>query len=350
MEVHDFVEVALPKPTRECLDNRPDPPDRCTASEDELRGKQVGSCGYNTHSTEKYFAISFRERNVESPIASRSPGPQLARNLHLSDIDLSEVMVDWVKRGVDQWNYDPRAAVCEWVAANYESGLSFKKFIPPGYPRVVQQEAGYNTALTIFCIVFGVLGSIVSGVAGGATYHYRNEKQIKFAQEFFLYLFSAGFFLVDIGASLYGAVPSTGSCVARFWFVVIGYTLVFVPLLIKISAINKLMNDSKKMRRTSVSKSQVYKIVGTIVLVVIIYLSVWTGIDAPAPESELVLRTESGHEVDVQIQCASNSKIWELIALAWSGVMICCAAMVAYISRNIPQAFKESRVVGIFTL
>jgi hypothetical protein len=344
--VYDFVEITLPKTTRECLDNRPDPADRCTASADELHGKQVGSCGYNTHSIEKYFAISFRERNIEVPIASRSPGPQLARNIHLSDIDLSEVMVDWVNRGVDKWNYDPRAAVCEWVAANYESGLTFKKFIPPGYPRVVHQEAGYSTAFTSFCIIFGVVGSIISAVAGGATYHFREKKQIKCAQSFFLYLFSTGFFLVEIGASLYGAVPSAGSCVARWWFVVTGYTLVFVPLLIKISAINKLMKDSMKCRKTNVSKAQVYKIVGAIVFVVMIYLSIWTGIDAPTPQSELVLRTESGNEVDVQVQCESDNAIWELITLGWRGVLICCAAAVAFVSRNIPQAFNESRVVA----
>ena len=115
MEVHDYVQVALPKTTRECLDNRADPkPDRCSATVDELYGKEVGACGYNTHTVEKFFARSFRERSIDTPIASRSPGQQLARNLHLSDIDLTEMMVDWVNRGVDKWNYDPREAVCSW--------------------------------------------------------------------------------------------------------------------------------------------------------------------------------------------------------------------------------------------
>ena len=116
MDIYDFVPVSLPKTTRECLDNRPDLPDgnRCTATIEELHGKQVGSCGYNTHSLEKYFAISFRERSINVPLASRSPGHQFVRNLHLSDIDLTEMMVDWVERGIDKWNYDPRESVCSW--------------------------------------------------------------------------------------------------------------------------------------------------------------------------------------------------------------------------------------------
>ena len=224
--------------------------------------------------------------------------------------------------------------------------MRLKKFLPIGYPRVVTEEAGYNTGFMHFCIAFGVIGSIISVIVGGLTYLYRKEKQIRFAQEFFLYLFSLGLCLVGIGASLYGAVPSAGSCVARWWFTVIGFTLVFVPLLIKICAINKLMNDSKKCRVTKVSKEKVYKVVGALVLVVALYLSIWTGVDAPSPESELVLRYEGGNEVDVYVKCSSDSVIWEFIAIAWEGVLICCAAAVAYLSRKIPQAFNESRIVG----
>lgn len=49
----DFVKVSLPVATRECLENRPEAPDRCDASREVLLGKEVGSCGYNTHSFEK---------------------------------------------------------------------------------------------------------------------------------------------------------------------------------------------------------------------------------------------------------------------------------------------------------
>lgn len=347
MDAYDFMKVTLPKTTRECLENRPEAkPNRCDASDEVLIGKEVGSCGYNTHTLERYFAIGFRERSIDTPIASRSPAHQLVRNIQLSDIDLSEMMLAWASRGVDKWNYDPRDAVCSWVANNYDDGINLKYFLPHGYPRVIEDEAGYKTGFTSFTIAFGVIGSLVAMAVGGATYCLRQEKQIKFAQEFFLYLFSLGFFLVGIGASVYGTVPSAGSCAARWWFVVIGFTFVFVPLLIKIAAINKLMNDAKKMRRTNVSKQLVYKIVACIVMCVVLYISVWTGVDAPVPESELVLRNEGGNQVDVHIQCSSEYAAWELIAFGWEGVLICSAAAVAYLSRNIKQAFNESRVVG----
>ena len=346
MEIHDFIQLVLPKATRECLENRPDPPNRCNASLAELHGQKVGSCGYNTHSFEKYFARSFRESNIEVPIARRSPGHQLTSNIQLSDVDISQMMVSWVNRGVDKWNYDPRDAVCTWVARNYEDGMKLKNFLPPGYPRVIHQEAGYNTWLSYFCTVFGVVGSVLSVAVGACTYHFRGEKQIKFAQEQFMYLLSLGFFFVGVGASIYGAVPSTGSCVARIWFVTIGFTLVYVPLLMKIFAINKLMNDSKNCRVTKVSKEKVYKVSGAVVGIIVLYLTIWTVFDTQTPESELFLRDESSNDVDVYIQCSSKSMIWALTAFCWEGILICASAAVAYISRNITAAFNESRVLG----
>ena len=196
------------------------------------------------------------------------------RNARFSDIDLQEIMVAWVSRGVDKYNYDPREVVCSWVSNNLDEGLNLRKFIPLGYPREVEDEVGYDTTLMLVSTVYGAVGALVAVLAGAATYTYRTKKQIKYAQAFFLYLFAIGLFFVCLGGVMYSLVPSAGSCAARWWFVMIGFTFSLVPLLIKIAAINKLMNDAKKMRRTNVSKESVYKIVAVFVLLVVVYLAV----------------------------------------------------------------------------
>lgn len=77
-----------------------------------------------------------------------------------------------------------------------------------------------------------------------------------------------------------------------------------------------------------------------------VYLSIWTAIDPPKPEDELVLREENGKDVDVHIQCSTKNMAWEAIAFGWEGVLICSSAAVAFLSRHIKQAFNESIVVG----
>lgn len=192
------------------------------------------------------------------------------------------------------------------MANNFYDGLKLENLMPQGYPRKIQNESGYDTGLMHFSIALGCLGALVAAAVSAATYRFRNEKQIKFAQDVFLYLFSLGFFLVCIGGILYGTVPSKVTCVARWWFVVIGFTFAFVPLLIKVAAINKLMNDAKKMRRTRVTKEYVQKVVAAVVAVVVVYMIVWTLLDPPSPKKELSLRSESGNIVDEYVQCASK--------------------------------------------
>lgn len=240
-EQYDYIKVSLPETSRECLENRPEAkPNRCGAPRDVLIGDEVGSCGYNTHTLEKYFARSFRERSVEAPVAVRSPGHQLVRNVQLSDIDLTEMMVHWATRGVDKWGYDPREAVCSWVANNLDGGLNLRHFLPPGYPREVVENSGYGSDLAYFSSWFGATGALVVAAAGGFAYRFRDEKPIKYAQAFFLYLYSLGFFLVCVGGIVWPLLPSKATCAARWWFVVVGFTFSLVPLLIKIAAINKV--------------------------------------------------------------------------------------------------------------
>ena len=283
------------------------------------------------------------------PLATRSPGYQFVRSVQISDIDSQGIMVDWASRGVDKWGYDPREAACTWVANNLDSGVNLRRFIPKGYPRQVNKLARYKTGLHYFASVFGAVGAFIAVAAGALTYHFRLKKQIKYAQEFFLYLLSLGFFLVCIGSIIYPLFPSAGTCVAKWWFVVIGFTFALVPLLLKITAINKLMNDAKKMRRTKVSKEIVYKKVAVVVFLVVIYLSVWTGVDPPVPKTELVLSDESSNIVVEEVLCASEYAAWEVIAFVWEASLICSSVAVAVLSRNINQAFNELLTVGNLT-
>ena len=64
------------------------------------------------------------------------------------------------------------------------------------------------------------------------------------------------------------------------------------------------------MRRTTVSIESVYKLVAAVVFVVVVYLSVWTGVDPSLPKSELIIRTEGGNIVDVHIECVSQHMVW----------------------------------------
>lgn len=156
-----------------------------------------------------------------------------------------------------------------------------------------------------------------------------------------------GLFLVAVGAILNSLAPTKAICVCREWFVAVGYSLELIPLMVKVAAINRLITQSRTtMRRIEVKRSRLYQIVGGFILVVCIYLSIWTALDPPLPQTEMTLTNaiESGeYVVEVSNFCSSSSNMWKVGAYVYLFILLIVEAAIATQNRGIRQEFNESR-------
>eukprot|EP00957_Ditylum_brightwellii_P166427 12668370-Ditylum_brightwellii.AAC.1 len=91
---------------------------------------------------------------------------------------------------------------------------------------------------------------------------------------------------MSISAILYATPPSLGSCVARQWIATLGFSLELVPIIVKVAAINRLFSQSKKMKRVKINQKHLYTCVAAVIVIVAIYLSVWTAADPPTRQSD----------------------------------------------------------------
>mmetsp|Transcript_6441 Transcript_6441/g.18928 ORF Transcript_6441/g.18928 Transcript_6441/m.18928 type:complete len:600 (-) Transcript_6441:129-1928(-) len=346
---YDLQPVALPKTTRECLQNRPitGDHDRCDAELSVLRGKQVGSCGYNAHELEKVLALTLKKNDISvTNEAERSPAYDMLRNIRISDFDMVEVLAEWDSRGIDRYGYDPREAVCSWVAANLFENQNLTEFIPPGFPRKIEDFSyNDNSGLLPGALVFAFLAVAVVLSTATITALYRKQKVLQYAQLHFLALFCVGYFLVAIGATILATAPATATCMAIQWLVVVGYTVGIVPLLVKIYAINHIMQQAKRMRRVQISQQRLLGQVTIAVFIIATFLSIWTALDPSKKTEEPILTSPEG-TVEIQVSCSSDSPGWEAVAFAWEGIYMVCAAVLAFASRNIRQEFNESHKIG----
>jgi hypothetical protein len=117
-EQFDYVKVAFPYPTSECIENRRPTVDRCTASHDELVGNDKGACDYPLLPLEKFVATSLQENAFATPLDTRSPAYQFVTSFTFQNIQVEQVLQNWYERDVDRFGYDPREAVCEFVVEN----------------------------------------------------------------------------------------------------------------------------------------------------------------------------------------------------------------------------------------
>lgn len=347
----EMNKLMLPPPTQVCVDHRVKISQRCneSASFQERVGDPRGACDEAPQMLHKVISSGLYGATYSSkiPDALRSPAYDLVKGFSITELQLGQILKSWTGRGIDKYGFDPRMAVCEWVAENLEY---LDDFIPRTYPRAERIENTYETVIFYPAIVLGSLATLMIAVSLFLTYYWRNTVVLKFAQVEFLFILLFGLGLVALASILLATEPSNGTCMCLAWFISLGYTLELVPLIVKVGAINRLLNAAKRMRRVKLTKTQLFGTVAFLSTFVVVFLVLWTVLDPQQRSTEYSL-TE--HETDfgetivaVNYYCNSNSMVWEYIAAGWQLVLLICATVLAFQTRNIREGFNESQVLA----
>ena len=336
---YQFQAIHLPEPTAECQAARINPEERCSPNPEDRRGSKGAGCDQEANALQTVVASSLRDMTLAVPEVDRSPGYQAIKNLKVSELDMNSMLRKWVAGG--RSGYAAREAVCDWIVEHQEN---LEMFIPHGYPRVFAKNASYNRPL--LHVAIGCAGAAVVYVllAAAMVCKYSAVKVFVYAQVPFVFMVLLGMFLVACGSIFLALDPHDPICVSQKWFITIGYTLELVPLLVKIAAINRLVAAAQRMKRVRISMRSLFLSVVAVVFVVMVFMTVWTILDPPKRHEDRYLK-----EVDViatAIVCASDSSLWDVIVLGWNGVLILCATVLAFQSRNVKEELNESKSLG----
>ena len=185
--------------------------------------------------------------------ADCSPAYAALQRYEISSLDMQQLY----RGSID--NTDDRKAVCDWLVDNLDR---FERtVVPQTYPRTMRQGSFYQhyTRATMFVAVLAIVLVLLCAFASK---HYQKTKVMvspratfvnspsaqfqqrltlvavvqKYAQVDFLLFILAGLFMVALSAVLYSVKPTNGSCIARTWFMAIGYSLELIPLAVKVAA------------------------------------------------------------------------------------------------------------------
>ena len=150
-----------------------------------------------------------------------------------------------------------------------------------------------------------------------------------------------------VGSILYVIEPSPISCSASKWFVLLGYTLQFVPLLFKIAAINRISHESLSFRRVDFKLKNLKLAVFYIILSVLLFLSIWTYIDPNTSVVHEILKDREQGIVSSAVTCASVSRIWRVITFVWEAVLLLCILVLALQSQSMIAELDESQALTL---
>ena len=140
--------------------------------------------------------------------------------------------------------------------------------------------------------------------------------------------------------------PTNSVCAARNWLTSLGFSLVLGVVLVKMSTINRIMQNAKKLKRVRVSTKDMVISVGFLVSLDLIFLIAWTAVSPPQAVEKLDLPEEFGTTVKVELICRSEQIVWQYVSAIWKAVLIIVASVLAFQSRGIIPEFNESRSIG----
>ena len=339
-----FQEVMLPAPTDICLAHRTSMEDRCSDSILVRRGDPNGACDREARGLVKLISMSLATANDKVEEASQSPAYELIKNIKITELDMNRMFNKWLEPGVDRYGNDARAAVCGWVRDNYEE---LQWFVPYGYPRKVSSQNQYDLWYVVLAQLVAIFVGLIAFIGIGLCWLYRQTKIMVFAQPEFIFLMLVGYCSTCAGAAFLAIEPTQDTCIALTWFLVVGITIELVPVLVKTSAINHLVQSSKKSQRVNISRRSLLAKVFFCVLLVAGFMTAWTLIDTPYGKVTERLDKDDPTMVVTDLRCGSDYYYWKVAAYAWEVLLLVLAAVLAFQSRGVLKEFNESNSLGI---
>jgi uncharacterized membrane protein YidH (DUF202 family) len=336
----EFQQVLLPEPTAECRAASINSEARCSEDPVVRWGDPAGACDNESNALQRVTAKSLQYMTMATRKVDRSPGNRAIHNLKVNQLDINVMLKKWVVGG--RTGYAARDAVCDWVLEHKEE---LQGAIPSGYPRMIQDDSNYGTHILHIAQAVGCIAVLYVLVVSSLVYKWRQTKVFVYVQVSFIFMILFGLLLVALGSIFFALEPENPVCVSQMWLTILGYTLELVPCLVRVAAINRLMQATKRMRRVQIRPRSLFATVAILVLLVAVFLTIWTVVDAPKRVEDRFL-IEDSDMVMTSVSCTSETYVWELVALCWEGLLIVCATVLAFQSRHVKQEFNDSRGLG----
>lgn len=116
-----------------------------------------------------------------------------------------------------------------------------------------------------------------------------------------------------------------------------------IPILIKVSAINKLSRDGRNLRKSKHHKNRLKQKLLLPLCCMIVYLAIWTKVDSPHYQVRHVMNVNNEAYVKKYDTCSSENISWESAAFCWEAIMLVSATAIAYEARGVIDALNFSR-------
>ncbi|KAJ3090514.1 hypothetical protein HK102_003479 [Quaeritorhiza haematococci] len=195
------------------------------------------------------------------------------------------------------------------------------------------------------------LGALASTIYSIGFFWYRRRAAIKSASIEFCLIIFLGSILMYAFVFLQAGPPSKPFCIARPWFLAFGFGTFFGGFLVKTMRIDMIFSSNRSGKNIDVkhlSLLSMFQKLTIIVLFEFVPLVALSVVGTPGVEEMIV--TLRGLGSYTQQECQPFNQVPVVILLTINAFLIVYGSYIAWRSRNVPDAFNESRFVMVAVL
>lgn len=203
----------------------------------------------------------------------------------------------------------------------------------------------YTDAIAIVAMTFASLGIIATGVVMTVFIVYNNTPVVKASGRELSFVLLFGIFLCYAMTFILVSKPHDTTCGAQKYGIGLSFSIVYSAILTKTNRIARIFRAGKrtsKRPRFISPRSQLF-ICGAFVAFQNAVGVVWLLLRPPRAVAYHANRD------DHQLVCSDAVGAWYMVGFTYPIVLVVICTFYAFITRNIPEAFNESKYIG-FTM
>ncbi|GMH84901.1 hypothetical protein TrST_g12797 [Triparma strigata] len=203
-------------------------------------------------------------------------------------------------------------------------------------------EVPYSSGAGTIITLLSVIGTIYCGLFAAFIIVKKKHPVIKSSQPAFCVIFAVGCSLVCLQIITFLGDASDGSCAARNWIFNCLFTLAFGSLFAKTWRVWRVFSNThlKKIRLTNMDTMRVmFILLSGEVLILALGQTL-----APYKAQEELVEFAPERFITTTI-CKSDTGEWHLLTMAWKVVLVIIGCYLSWTTRNVDNAFAESKYI-----